>query len=95
MLRLHRADALSFKSTPKPLLLEHHIQCVDDANLRICFAIYNHFMLEVFRSGYVKEVFLRESVVPAAVPGGEPVGISLPSAAQVSACTSIYPSASA
>ena len=50
----------------------------DDSNLRICFAIYNHLMLKLFRSSYVEEMFLRESVVPTTVPGGEPIRIPLP-----------------
>src|SRR5580704_2065475 len=78
MLRLRRANTLSFKSTPKSLLLKHHVQRFDDANLWVCFAIYNHLMFELFRSGYVEEMLLCEAVVPATVPGGKPIGISLP-----------------
>src|ERR1700737_2608315 len=70
---------LSFEPTHKSLLLEHHVHCFDDSNLRICFTIDNHFMLELFRSGDIKEMLLCETIVPATVPSGEPVSVSLPS----------------
>ena len=60
------------------LLLEHHIYRFDDPNLRICFAIDNHFMFQLFRTGYVEVVLLCKAVVPATVPGCQPVSIALP-----------------
>jgi hypothetical protein len=59
-------------------LLEHDVDGFNDANLRICLAIDDYFMFELFRSGDIEVMLLGEAVVPAAVPGGEPVGVSLP-----------------
>ena len=61
------------------LLLEHHIYRFDDSNLRMCLAANNHFMLELFGAGNIEVVLLCEAIVPAAVPGCEPVCIFLPS----------------
>ena len=48
------------------------------SNLRICLAVNNHLVFKLFRSGYIEVVFLREPVVPAAIPRREPIGVSLP-----------------
>ena len=69
---------LSSKSTHESLLLEDHIRRLDDANFRVCFAIQNDLVLEFLRSGDIEEMLLREAIVPANVPSGEPEGISLP-----------------
>jgi hypothetical protein len=75
-------DVRLFESCRKSLLLENHIDRFDDSNLWICFAIYDHFMLKLFRSSYIKEMLLSETIVPATVPSGEPIGISLPSSCE-------------
>src|SRR5215831_13471529 len=36
-------------------------------------------MLKLFRSSYIEKMLFCETVVPATVPSGEPIGISLPS----------------
>ncbi len=72
------AAARLFEPPRKSLLLENHVNRFDDSNLRICFAIYNHFMLKLFRSSYIEEVFLCETVVPTTVPSGKPIRIPLP-----------------
>jgi len=79
------AAARLFEPPRKSLLLENHVNRFDDSTLRICFAIYNHFMLKLFRSSYIEEVFLCETVVPTTVPSGESIGISLPRVGQLCA----------
>ena len=68
------------------LLLEHHIDRFDDPKLRICFAIDNHLMLQLFRTGYVEVVHLCKAVVPTTVPGCQPVSIALPGSRKGSTC---------
>jgi hypothetical protein len=67
-----------FEPARKFLLLENHVNRFDDSNLWICFAIYNHFMLKLLRSGDIEEMLLCQTVVPATVPSGESICIPLP-----------------
>ena len=43
-----RSRAVSFESGREPLLLEHDVNGLNDAYLRICLAVDDHLMLELF-----------------------------------------------
>src|SRR5215212_6193135 len=60
-------------------LLEHYVYGLDNPNLWICFAIKNDFMLKLLRSGDIEEMFFPKTIIPATIPGGQPIGILLPS----------------
>jgi hypothetical protein len=78
-----RADvALSFEPSHKSFFLEHHVDGLDNSNLWICFAIENDLMLKLLRAGYIKEMFLSKTIIPATIPSGQPIGILLPSTGQ-------------
>jgi len=60
------------------LLLEHHIYRFYDSNFRMCFAINNDFVLQLFGPGNVEVVLFGKAIVPTTVPSREPISIFLP-----------------
>src|SRR5262249_49806985 len=63
----------------KSFLLEDHGDRVDNSNLLVCLAVHDDFVLELFRPCDIEEMLLSKTVVPTTVPGGQPVGVALPS----------------
>src|SRR4051794_10415407 len=76
-LRLH-LDAESC-----PLVLEHDGDRLDDPFVEVCLAEHDHLVLDPLSAVDVGEMLLGKPVVPAAVPGGEHVGIFLESSGEL------------
>src|SRR5215204_6021543 len=58
---------------------------VDDPDIRVGLAVYDDLVLEPHAARDVEEVFLRETVIPAAVPDHQLVGVLLPGSGKLSA----------
>src|SRR5450432_3432887 len=74
-------DAHSF-----PHAFEDHINCLDDFELRVCFAVNNQLVLGFPAFSDVHVVPFRESVVPTAVPRTQEVRLILPCPGELGAC---------
>src|SRR5215204_4042765 len=58
---------------------------VDDPDIRVGLAVYDDLVLEPHAARDVEEVFLRETVIPAAVPDHQLIGVLLPGSGKLSA----------
>src|SRR5215204_449239 len=58
---------------------------VDDPDIRVGLAVYDDLVLEPHAARDVEEVFLRETVIPAAVPDHQLIGVLLPGSRKLSA----------
>src|SRR5215207_4895181 len=76
---------LHLDSARGPLVLQHHCNRIDDADLRVRLAVHDDLVLEPHPAGGVEEVLLGKTVVPAAVPDHQLVGILLPGSGKLSA----------
>ena len=63
---------------PGPHILEHDGNRLDDQLIGIGLAIDDDLMLRFFAFPDVQIMLVSESVVPAAIPGRQPVGVALP-----------------
>src|SRR3954466_11229644 len=88
--RTRRCCSSLFEPIHETFLLEHHFHRLNNSNLWICFAIDNDSMLELLRAGYIEEVLLCQTIVPAAIPGGKPIGVTLPSTGKLGAGSCLH-----
>src|SRR5271154_1382744 len=68
-----------------PILLDHLADSVNDLLVRMRLAIFDHLVLDFAALLEVGEVLVSETVVPAAVPGCEGVGVFLVGVGELSA----------
>jgi hypothetical protein len=71
---LHRPLSVPHQSL---LVLEKHIDGLDDLEIGVRLAIDDHLMLTRLRSRDMSKMLLRQAIVPAAVPCSEIIGVFL------------------
>src|SRR5215472_10630413 len=61
----------------RALVLEYDCNRIDDPNARTAFAGHDDLVLEILRACRIEEVLFGQTVVPAAIPRGQHIGVFL------------------
>src|SRR5829696_8797637 len=80
-----RTGLFHLNATSDSLVLQDGGDRVDDPDIRVGLAVHDHLVLEPHPARDVEEVFLRETVIPAAVPDHQLIGVLLPGSGKLSA----------
>src|SRR5437867_4025393 len=83
--RVDRTSGLHFDPKLRPHILENNGDCLDDQVLGIGLAVHDHLVLGLLALANVHVMLAGKPIVPAAVPGGQPVGVLLPRPCQLGA----------